>query len=178
MDRFAALAMTESGGKPHPSSRQLVASRARLAIPGERRGETRLVYNSETVQQQNLGELREPGPVRRSLKSSLQAGNQLRRHRGGADEGGDGRDLGRGQNADGLRQLRAVLSDQQMPIGVERADIDAAVADAVENGARGHEVADHLAIEPGTLLRAEAEQVMAERVEAGMGMGDRPTGAP
>src|SRR5271169_2933241 len=151
--------MTESGGKPHPSSRQLVASRARLAIPGERRGEIRLVHNSETVQQQNLGELCEPGPVRRSRKSSLQAGNQLRRHRGGADEGGHRRNVGGSQNANGFSQLRAVLSNQQMPIGVERTDIDVAAADAVEYGPRSHEVADHLAIEPGTLLRAEAEQV-------------------
>ena len=42
------------------------------------------------------------------------------------------------------RQLGRVAGDQQVPVGIERPDVDAPVAHGVEHVARGHEIALHL----------------------------------
>lgn len=66
-------------------------------------------------------------------------------------------------------------ADEQMPMGIERADTDLAGDHRLEDAPRSDEIADRLAIDPRPLSAAIAQQMMAQGVEAGMRMLDRPT---
>ena len=49
------------------------------------------------------------------------------------------------EHADARGQLRRVAGDQQVPVGIQRPDVEASGAHAVEHVARRHEVAVHRA---------------------------------
>lgn len=65
-----------------------------------------------------------------------------------------------------------------MPIGIERADIDLARDHRIEDAPRSDEMADRLAIDPRPISSEIAQQMMAQGVEAGMRMLNRPTDSP
>ena len=67
-----------------------------------------------------------------------------------------------------------MAGDEPVPVGIERAHIDAALAHGIEHVAGGHEIAVHLGIQRRSLARAVGEQMMAEGVEARMRVRDRP----
>ena len=67
---------------------------------------------------------------------------------------------------------------KQVPVGIERPDIDAPLAHAIENVARGDEIAAHLGIKARTLGRAVRQQMMAECIESRMRMLNCPPRAP
>src|SRR6202049_2393996 len=73
--------------------------------------------------------------------------------------------------------MRCVRGDEQVPIGVEGSDIDSALAHTVKNVARGHKITGHRTIKRGAFGRAVGEEMMAKRIESGLGMRNRPTRA-
>ena len=66
------------------------------------------------------------------------------------------------------RQLRRVAGDEHVPIGIQWAYVDAAVAHAVEHAARGHEIAGHFTVQHRPLRGPKLKQMVPERVESGL----------
>ena len=76
------------------------------------------------------------------------------------------------------RQLGRVAGDQQVPVGIERADVDAPLAHARRaRCAPSRGCRCICAVERRPRRRAVGEQIVAEGVEAGLRMRHRPAGA-
>src|SRR5436853_286154 len=73
--------------------------------------------------------------------------------------------------------MRRVTGDQQVPVGIERSDVDASLAHGVKDVARGQQISDHLGVERRPLRRAVGQQMVPEGVESGLGVRDRPARA-
>ena len=78
------------------------------------------------------------------------------------------------QDADFLRQSWLVLPGKHVPVGVQRPDVDTAVRHTFEDAPRGDEIADGAAVEARTVLASVRQQMMSQRVEARLRVGDGP----
>jgi len=70
--------------------------------------------------------------------------------------------------------MRRVPGNQEIPVGIEGADVDAPFTHAVEDRASRDEVLHHLRVECGPPRRAIAEEVVPEGVESRLRVHHRP----
>lgn len=120
----------------------------------------------ESVELQQACILFEPGLRCRTQQRRAQSLHQIARYARSSNQCGHGRKRGRLDYADPCRELRRIAGQQQVPVGVQRTDVDPAGAHVLQHVARGHQVRDHLAVQHGARRAAKFKQMVPEGIEA------------
>ena len=129
----------------------------------QKKGETEAAVRAEV---QRLAQRREPGLVMGGGEGGFESHDRFGRQARRGDEGRDRGEIRARDDADAVREIRAIGADQIMPIAVKRADIDLAGQHRVEDAARCDQVAAYLAVERRTLRRAVGEKMVAQAMGA------------
>src|ERR1700683_2873815 len=159
------------------SGGHVISGYLRQAVPFEQGRKARLVRLGKAIEEENVAQGLEPGARRGRAKCPAQPRYLLWRSGCRGDKGRRRRALRHRENADSSGEMWRIPRHEQVPVRIEWTDIDASLAYAIENVARGDELTEHLRIELGTLRRAVCKQMMAERIETRMRVLHGPPGS-